>query len=87
MLYIFFQDPGGFFQRYGVDPDIIDNWPEIEATQENSTECVICSADILDKDRIMILNCPGRHYYHASCIKEWLKVKINCPVCRSTNVF
>ena len=87
MLFYFFQDPGGFIQRYGVDPDIIDNWPTISATAENNTDCVICSDEIKEGQDIMILNCPGRHYYHASCIKEWLKQRVNCPVCRSNNVF
>lgn len=87
MLYYFFQDPGDFIQRFGVDPDIIDNWPTSPAAPDQNSDCVICSEEIKEGQQIMILNCNGRHYYHAPCIKEWLKHRVNCPVCRSNNVF
>lgn len=86
MLYYFFRDPQDFIRRFGIDPDIIDNWPTRTATAENLSECVICSEEIQENHQILVLNCAGRHFYHAPCIKEWLKVRINCPVCRSYNV-
>ena len=87
LVYHFFKDPREFIHRYGIDPELIDTWPTITATCEHAIECIICSEEIREAQQIMILNCQGRHFYHASCIKEWLKVKLNCPVCRSTNVF
>ena len=87
MIYYFFSEPRDFIQKFGVDPDIVDNWPTVKATEEQVIDCVICSDEIGEGQQIMVLNCAGRHFYHAKCIKEWLKVKINCPVCRSSNVF
>jgi hypothetical protein len=87
MLFYFFQDPSEFIQKYGVDPEIIDNWPIIKATADNISNCVICTDEINEGNDIMILNCHGKHYYHSTCIKEWLKHRVSCPVCRSNNVF
>ncbi len=87
LVYYFFKDPRDFIQRFGIDPELVDNWPTVTANSNHVMECVICSEEITEGQQIMVLNCNGKHYYHAPCIKEWLKVKINCPVCRSTNVF
>lgn len=27
-----------------------------------------------------------RHLYHSECIKDWLKTKLTCPICKSTNI-
>tara|TARA_B100000035_G_C20961474_1_gene536737 strand:- start:124 stop:474 length:351 start_codon:yes stop_codon:yes gene_type:complete len=47
-------------------------------------ECVICFEPMEDGD-IAILDCPKKHRYHAKCIGEWMKTKINkrsiCPLC------
>ena len=41
-------------------------------------DCPIC----LDKDSDFELEC--KHRFHKDCIKEWLKIKHSCPLCRST---
>lgn len=86
MIYYFFKDPADFMARFGVDHDIIDNLPTVKASSEQVSVCVICSEDIREGMPILVLSCRGKHYYHDTCIKEWLKVKLNCPVCRSNNV-
>ncbi|KAD4178974.1 hypothetical protein R6Q59_022533 [Mikania micrantha] len=44
--------------------------------------CVICQMDFEDQEKIRVLDC--RHEYHVECIKKWLTVKNNCPICKST---
>lgn len=84
----FIKDPTSFYQHIGIDPDIIDNLPQDTATEEhNNTLCVICSENIEIGDKIIILKCDGRHFFHSECIKMWLKRKMVCPYCRSTNIF
>jgi len=85
IIYYFYKDPGEFINKYGMDPDIIDNWPAIVSEIEG--ECVICCDGIKKGEKVMILNCSGKHYFHEDCIKKWLKRKIRCPICRSSNVF
>ena len=44
--------------------------------------CSICLGDISLFDRkVSVLNCG--HFYHASCLNDWLKVELNCPECRA----
>jgi len=31
---------------------------------------------------VVILPCQGRHHFHETCIKTWVKVQSTCPVCR-----
>ena len=86
LVCIFISDPNQFYSHFGIDPEIIRNLPSIPATQNHCILCVICAQDIQLGEDIIILNCPGRHYFHANCIKSWLNVKLTCPVCRSDNI-
>jgi hypothetical protein len=85
MIYYFFKEPGEFINKYGLDSEVIDNWPVV--TCEVPGDCVICVEEIMVGDKIMILNCDGKHFYHEICIKTWLKRKVKCPICRSATVF
>ncbi|KAK9077468.1 hypothetical protein SSX86_005805 [Deinandra increscens subsp. villosa] len=49
---------------------------------EEPNLCVICQMDFEDQEEIRMLDC--RHEYHVECIKKWLIVKNNCPICKST---
>lgn len=82
----FLANPSHFYSEYGIDPEIIRNLPTITADEKHVSCCVICTEDIKKGDEIMILKCPGNHFFHASCIKSWLIVKTICPMCRSENV-
>ena len=82
----FLTNPSHFYSEYGIDPEIIRNLPTITADEKHVSCCVICTEDIKKGDEIMILKCPGNHFFHASCIKSWLIVKTICPMCRSENV-
>ena len=86
MIDSFISNPSYFFSHYGVDPDFIKNLPTIKADDKHVSTCVICVKDIAVGDEILILNCPGRHYFHGDCIKRWLLVKSICPMCRSEHI-
>ena len=86
MVYYFMKNPQSFYSQYGIDPEIVRNLPTIKADAKHCTNCVICTEDIKLGDEIIILKCPGRHCFHANCIKSWLMVKVVCPMCRSDNI-
>ncbi|KAK4752879.1 hypothetical protein SAY87_021677 [Trapa incisa] len=57
---------------------------EQPSTSENNHEaatCVICQDDIEGKQLIGRLECG--HEYHSECIKKWIQVKNECPMCKS----
>lgn len=86
LVFYFLRNPNSFFSNFGIDPEILKKLPTISADNEHCSNCVICSEDIKEGDDIFILKCPGKHYFHSNCIKDWLAVKIICPMCRSENV-
>lgn len=43
--------------------------------------CIICLSPLKDKPTIYLENCL--HQFHIECINEWIKIKPNCPNCRS----
>jgi len=45
-------------------------------------DCLICSEEYKDNDEITELNCDKRHYFHTKCIQDWLKRKLECPLCK-----
>ncbi|XP_027768198.1 probable E3 ubiquitin-protein ligase ZFP1 [Solanum pennellii] len=44
--------------------------------------CVICQSDYKDQENVGTLDCG--HEYHAECVTNWLILKNNCPICKST---
>lgn len=52
-------------------------------SQEDLSEagCPICLEEYKDGDNLGIMKC--RHAYHLSCIKDWLRRKNNCPICKT----
>lgn len=86
MVYYFLRNPSGFYSNFGIDPEIVRNLPTIKADAAQISTCAICTEDISEGTEILILRCPGRHYFHGNCIKNWLIQKVNCPICRAENV-
>lgn len=69
---------------------IHDNLQIIENTINNDfinkLDCPICIERFnIEKDNIVKLE-HCNHYYHKDCIIEWLKIKINCPLCRNEQI-
>lgn len=44
-------------------------------------DCVICLETFDMNNKVINLQC--NHFFHASCIKKWLKIQFTCPTCRS----
>ena len=87
LVCMFLKNPHEFYSHFGVDPEIINSLPTVKADAEHCINCAICLEDIQIGHEILILKCPGKHFFHASCIKHWLQFKMWCPMCRNQNVF
>ena len=46
----------------------------------NEEICLICLQNYNNQEKICYLPCT--HFFHASCIKKWLEMKNNCPLCK-----
>jgi Ring finger domain len=45
--------------------------------------CTICTAEYTENEKIVIMQCDPRHFFHEDCIKKWLRINSNCPICRA----
>lgn len=50
-----------------------------------SFDCVICCGDITPAEisRQEYMLAPCNHVFHGSCLRSWMDVKMECPVCRT----
>lgn len=60
-------------------------YPEMEIEDINKIPkdkrtCNICLVEFVKKDKLTLLPCI--HYFHSQCLKEWLKDKNVCPLCK-----
>ena len=46
------------------------------------SECSICFEEFKETDQVTPLSCDVRHYFHSTCIEQWIKTKNECPLCR-----
>ena len=44
--------------------------------------CIICTENFEPKDKIVQLKCNSIHIFHDICIRQWIKKKPICPICR-----
>jgi deltex-like protein len=65
-----------------ISPDkIIDNSVIIQYTDMD--KCEICLENATSEKPLIKMNeCSGTHYFHKSCIKDWLNIKMECPYCK-----
>ncbi|KAK1395812.1 E3 ubiquitin-protein like [Heracleum sosnowskyi] len=52
------------------------------ANQKESEPCCICQEEYVNGDDLGKLKCG--HDFHTGCIKQWLKQKNLCPICKAT---
>lgn len=48
---------------------------------EEMVICIICYEDIKEGDLITTIP-ECLHEMHSSCLSEWIKIKLSCPICR-----
>ena len=53
-----------------------------EKKEGDNNNCIICLADFEVGDKVTSLPCL--HMFHTDCIKNWLKSKNHCPICKYT---
>jgi len=46
---------------------------ELFGAISDENECIICMMQFNEEDMITKLNCDGKHFYHTSCIENWIK--------------
>ncbi|KAF8085459.1 hypothetical protein N665_0666s0007 [Sinapis alba] len=67
----------------GLDADVIDgnlNRRRYEDRSGEAEKCVICLDELKYNDDASKLACG--HDFHFECIKNWLMVKNDCPLCK-----
>ncbi|KAL3820549.1 hypothetical protein ACJIZ3_006454 [Penstemon smallii] len=73
----------------GQDKTIVDTYPTFELGQSrrlpkpNNGPCSICLCEYCTNDKLRCIP-ECNHCFHASCIDEWLKVNVSCPLCRNS---
>jgi len=44
--------------------------------------CSICSKEYEDGEKVVNFECHNHHFFHLSCINEWIQRSPTCPLCR-----
>ena len=55
----------------------------IGKNKNNFQLCSICCDEYNQEDKILKMNCVGKHVYHYNCIIVWLQKKRTCPNCNT----
>ena len=86
--------PDATEQTAGLDESILATYPRLLYSQvkqrysgSNATAgsscCSICLADYKEDELVLLLpNCA--HFFHLSCVGQWLRAHPTCPVCRNS---
>lgn len=74
------------FKKNSLDKKIMDQlerkeW-DLESYPEDD-ECVICRGNYEKGEKIIILPCNNKHYFHEACLVKWLEINCLCPICRA----
>ena len=77
---------GGTRNRRGGSRGLTDGTESMsEDTGEECTlDCVICynEIDVTDNKGYMLAPCD--HIFHRECLEQWMDVKMECPICRTS---
>lgn len=73
----------------GLNKLTIDSYPMTvlgaskRLPKPSDSTCAICLSEYQPKDTLRTVP-ECNHYFHSSCIDEWLKLNATCPVCRNS---
>ncbi|KAL5541288.1 hypothetical protein UlMin_042510 [Ulmus minor] len=73
----------------GLDGPTIESFPKVQLGESkrlpkpSDNTCPICLSEYEPKDTLRTIP-ECNHYYHASCVDEWLKMNATCPLCRNS---
>lgn len=76
---LFFNDSNehiSFDTRYDCKEEFLLS----RSSREDKKDCFICCKDLNQGDRILRTVC--NHVFHDVCLKRWILIKSNCPLCR-----
>ena len=84
----FFNRFSDFFQNTQNNNDknkILNGLEEVELDElfinKEEIKCAICLENFSINDKISYLPCI--HFFHSSCIKNWIRIKDRCPICNN----
>ena len=72
-------------RRGGIQRRVVENFRRIPFAKDifkHSSDCSICLMPFEEKDDIIVLPCNEKHYFHSTCITDWLLQENCCPMCR-----
>eukprot|EP00347_Sterkiella_histriomuscorum_P010184 403377284 len=65
---------------------IISSYPsqvyKLKPNDQETVTCAVCIEDLTNDSMYKVLKCS--HQFHSDCITKWLKVKLECPLCKET---
>mmetsp|Transcript_22809 Transcript_22809/g.53279 ORF Transcript_22809/g.53279 Transcript_22809/m.53279 type:complete len:581 (-) Transcript_22809:69-1811(-) len=61
----------------------IYNYRRSVPVPQPDAECVICMGALTEGEQHLHVVTPCEHRFHASCLEQWMDVKLECPTCRS----
>ena len=65
--------------------EILNKLEEVELNEQfknkEENKCAICLEIFSIGDKVSYLPCF--HYFHSSCIKNWIKIRSKCPFCNN----
>ncbi|CAI5515807.1 unnamed protein product [Closterium sp. Naga37s-1] len=70
----------------GVDRALVESFPLVKFRDDlfessDDAHCAVCLADYDEQESLRKLPACS-HYFHVSCIGEWLRTRCSCPLCR-----
>jgi hypothetical protein len=72
-------------QREKMKTQVIEALSKVTYSQikiGDSSECAICLGNFEEDACVTPLGCDIRHYFHYECIKQWMREKNECPLCK-----
>lgn len=53
-----------------------------DITETIDSNCILCLADYLPQEYLVVMPCSSLHCFHEACIQHWLLKRGYCPLCQ-----